>query len=111
MYIGESSRSLHEMTSEHIRDAKAFSEKSHIEKHWMTSHPSLPDPPKMGFNITGRFRDCLTRQISEALRISWSSDAILNSKAEYSQNTVNRLSVVEDVKERRERERQEHLQD
>ena len=77
----------------------------------MTTHPSLPNPPKMGFTITGRFKDCLSRQISEALRITWSKDAILNSKAEYSHNSVNRLSVVEDVKERRERERLEEVQE
>ena len=101
VYIGESSRSLHERASEHVRDAGAFSAKSHIVKHWMTTHPSLPEPPKMVFEIKGRFKDCLSRQITEALKISWSKDIILNSKAEYSHNSVSRLSVVEDIKERR----------
>jgi hypothetical protein len=85
--------------------------KSHIVKHWMTTHPSLPNPPKMGFKITGRFKDCLSRQVSEALKISWSKDSILNSKAEYGHNTVSRLSVVEDVWERRDRERLEEEQE
>ena len=111
VYIGESSRSLHERAVEHVRDAGAFSAKSHIIKHWMTSHPSLPNPPEMGFKVTGRFKDCLTRQVSEALRISWTGDSILNSKAEYGHNTVNRLSVVEDVKERKQRERLEEEQE
>ena len=111
VYIGESSRSLHERSIEHVRDAGAFSVKSHIVKHWMTSHPSLPNPPKMSFKVTERFRDCLSRQVSEALRISWTEDSILNSKAEYGHNTVSRLSVVEEVGDRKERERLEEEQE
>ena len=111
VYIGESSRSLHERAIEHVRDAGAFSVKSHIVKHWMTSHPSLPNPPKMSFKVTERFRDCLSRQVSEALRISWTEDSILNSKAEYGHNTVSRLSVVEEVGDRKERERLEEEQE
>ena len=80
VYVGESSRSLHERAVEHVRDAKAFSVKSHIVKHWMKTHPSLPNPPKMEFKVTGKFKDCLTRQISEAVRIGNSRDTLLNSK-------------------------------
>jgi hypothetical protein len=64
IYVGESSRSLHERALEHVRDAQSFSVKSHIVKHWMQSHPSLPKPPEVEFSVTGMFRDCLTRQIS-----------------------------------------------
>ena len=35
IYVGESSRSLHERALEHVRDAQSFSVKSHIVKHWM----------------------------------------------------------------------------
>ena len=111
IYIGESSRSLHERAFEHVRDAKAFSDSSHIVKHWMTSHPSLPNPPMMGFSITGRFKDCLSRQISEALRINMSRDSLLNSKREFGHNSVSRLTVTEDMRERRERERLEEEQE
>ena len=85
---------LHERALEHIRDAKAFSHKSHIVKHWMTSHPSLPSPPRMNFSITAQYRDCLSRQIGEALRINYTKDNILNSKSEYMSmsNTVSRLT-------------------
>ena len=83
IYIGESSRSIHERALEHVRDARTFSVKSHIVKHWMSSHPKLPTPPEMEFMVTGRFKDCLSRQISEALRINNSTDVLLNSKGEY----------------------------
>ena len=38
IYYGESSRSLHERSKEHMRDASSFSKKSHIVKHWMLEH-------------------------------------------------------------------------
>ena len=100
IYVGESSRSIHERALEHVKDAQSFSIKSHIVKHWMTSHPSLPNPPEMHFSVTGMFRDCLSRQISEALRINLSKDVLLNSKGEYGKNSVSRLTVQEDVWER-----------
>ena len=107
IYMGESSHSLRECAKEHVKDAQAFSAKSHIMKHWMTSHPSLPYPPEMEFSITSRFRDCLSRQIGEALRISFSKDNLLNSKAEYMANSLNRLTMKEDPWELKERTRKE----
>ena len=107
IYIGESSRSLHERALEHVRDAESFCPKSHIVKHWMTAHPDLESPPTMEFGVTAIYRDCLSRQIGEALRIHNTTDEILNSKSEYMANTVRRLTVEEDAWERRERSRRE----
>ena len=97
MYIGESSRSLHERALEHVRDAEAFCPKSHIVKHWMSAHPDLQSPSTMEFGVTAMYRDCLSRQIGEALRIHNTTDIILNSKSEYMANSVRRLTVEEDV--------------
>ena len=107
VYIGESSRSLHERALEHVRDAEAFCPKSHIVKHWMSAHPDLQSPPTMEFGVTAMYRDCLSRQIGEALRIHNTTDIILNSKSEYMANSVRRLTVEEDVWERRDRSRRE----
>ena len=107
IYVGELSRSLYERALEHVRDAQAFSAKPHITKHWMNSHPFLSSPPKMEFSVTSRFRDCLSRQIGEALRISYSKDTLLNSKAEYMANSLSRLTMKEDPWELRERTRKE----
>jgi hypothetical protein len=107
IYYGETSRSLYERAVEHERDAKSFSSKSHIVKHWMNSHPVLQNPPEMEFSISARFRDCLSRQIGEALKINFSKDILLNSKSEYNNNSLNRISIQEDAWERRERGRQE----
>ena len=73
----------------------------------MNSHPSLPSPPKMEFSITSSFRDCLSRQIGEALQISYSKDTLLNSKAEYMANSLSRLTMKEDPWELKERTRKE----
>ena len=107
IYLGETSRSLHERALEHERDARTFSAKSHIVKHWMNTHPDLPDPPEMEFTISARFRDCLSRQIGEALKINFSNDILLNSKAEYHSNSLNRITIQEDAWEQRLRGRQE----
>ena len=73
----------------------------------MSAHPEMQSPPTMEFGITAKYKDCLSRQIGEALRIHNSTDIILNSKSEYMANSVRRLTVEEDVWERRDRSRRE----
>ena len=57
------------------------------------------------------FKDCLSRQIGEALRIQYSPDMILNSKSEYLDNCITRLTIEESQWERREREKNEEFQE
>ena len=61
----------------------------------------------MEFSIEARFKDCLSRQIGEALKMNFSKDVLLNSKGEYLSNTVSRLTIQKDAGERRERSRLE----
>ena len=77
----------------------------------MNAHENLPSPPVMDFSITAKYRDCLSRQIGEALRIHYSKDVILNSKSEYMSNTISRLTIEKDAWERKERSRLEEEQD
>ena len=44
VYIGETSRTIHERSMEHVSDARTFSSKSYIVKHWMSVHPELNTP-------------------------------------------------------------------
>ena len=90
-----------------MKDAEAYSAKSQILKHWMITHPEKNTPPQMAFKINSMFRDCLSRQMEEALRINYTGDRILNSKNEYLTNCISRLTIEEDAWERRERYRQE----
>ena len=61
----------------------------------------------MTFTVLALFKDALSRQISEAIRIHYSVDNILNSKSEYMSNKISRLTIEEDAWERKERSRLE----
>ena len=107
IYFGETSRSLHERSLEHVADAKEFKEGSHMVKHWMIHHPSEVKQPPFKFTIISMFRDCLSRQIGEAMRILFSKDKLLNSMNEYLSNNINRVVEDEDKYEKKKREMRE----
>ena len=67
--MGESSRSLYERAKEHVADKKNLAEDSHMIKQWALDHSDLKTPPKFRFEIIGSFRDAVTRQVTEAVRI------------------------------------------
>ena len=93
VYIGESSRSLHERAKEHVADREGMKEDSHMLKHWLTEHQQLLEPPKFKFRIIRSFQDPLTRQLAEAVRIERHGDGILNSKSEFNRCRVPRLKI------------------
>ena len=84
-----------------------LSVKSHQVKHWMNAHPEEGTQPPFRVRIVRKYRDCLSRQIGEALKIYYSKDQLLNSKNEYLQNCISRVVANEESWERRERERKE----
>ena len=88
-----------------MKDVENFRHKSHIIKHWLRDQKDLVEPSPFTFRVTSMFKDCLSRQIGEALRIFFSQDTILNSKSEYLDNCITRLTVEESQWERKERER------
>ena len=110
IYYGESSRSFHERMVEHVRDADKFSNKSHIIKHWMLSHKDLDQRPPFAFKVINKYKDCLSRQVGEAIKIQHTTDNILNSKCEYLSNCLTRLTVLEDDWERKKREKDEEIE-
>ena len=83
VYVGESARSLYERGKEHHEDERTRKEDSHRMKHWILDHPDLPHPPKFKLKIVSSYRDPLTRQVSEAVRIELRGGNTLNSKTEY----------------------------
>ena len=97
IYIGETSRSLAERCTEHFSDAASFSKKSHMVKHWMLTHGEMDTMPPFKIKILKRYRDCLSRQVGEAIHILLSKDQLLNSKNEYIQNCISRITVQEDL--------------
>ena len=93
VYVGESARSIHERSGEHLREAQGKKEDSHMFKHWMTAHQDLPEAPKFRINVVASFPDDLSRQLSESVRIDIRCGDIINSKSEYSRCRVPRLRI------------------
>ena len=61
-------------------------------KHWADSHGELKEPPQFKFKVVASFKDALTRQVSEAVRIELRGGGVLNSKSEYS-SRIPRLTI------------------
>ena len=57
--------------------------------------------------MKARFRDCLSRQVTEAISIIYTKDQLLNSKNEYMANCLTRICVEENRFERKKSEREE----
>ena len=92
IYVGETSRSLAERTTEHWKDASSKEEESHMRKHWNQTHSDEEGPPKFRFEVVKFCRTALERQIGEATRIALRKNC-LNSKAGYNRSGVTRLTL------------------
>ena len=68
MYEGESSRSARLRGKEHIRGLKNRLESNMLYKHKMLEHEE-DENVEFKMEITGLFKDALTRQANEAVRI------------------------------------------
>ena len=86
-------RSLYERTGEHMADRIAKKEESHQIKHWLLEHQDMEEPPRFKFRLIKTFKDPMSRQLAEAVRIELRGNNILNSKAEYNRSRVPRLRV------------------
>ena len=80
-------------------------------KHWMDKHPEQNILPTFTFTILRSFKDSLSRQVSEAVTMFLSKDNLLNSKNEYVQNCISRVTIEEDKYQRKLRERLEEKEE
>ena len=110
VYVGESSRSLYERTKEHLADAVKDAPDSHMRKHWREAHPDEEEMPKFRFRIVKTFKDCLSRQVPESVRIDLRG-SFINSKTVYSRNQLPRLEVEKPEWERAEEDRRRKLKE
>ena len=93
MYIGETSRNAYLRGQEHLRNYKNGDTKSPIYKHAVAHHQGRRDV-EFRMVVKNSFRDPLTRQINEAVRISESNSEVqLNSKSEWHGPATVRLTV------------------
>ena len=78
--MGETGRSIHERAKEHWSDTEGRSEESHMIKHWLSSHAELLLPPKFRMKVVGSFKDALSRQLSESVRIDLRGGGVLKAR-------------------------------
>ena len=93
IYVGESGSRLHERAQDHWNDFASEKPDSHILKHWLTHHQGQ-GTPQFRIRVIKYCRDALTRQVGEAVRISYRGQT-LNSKAGYNRSGISRLVVEE----------------
>ena len=110
-YTGETSRSMFERVREHFDAKESLKKDSHMVKHWFTSHPTLDIALPFRFKIIGKYKDCLTRQLKEAVILGKKPDS-LNSKGEFGGGSIPRLTIEPDrfkvkIKELAEKEKEE----
>ena len=103
LYTGETSRSLGERAGEHMEAARELDRGSHMVKHWFLDHPGEGSLPNFQFRVIGKYKDCLTRQIKEAIRVQ-NRPNNLNSKGEWGGGTIPRLVVEKAEWERKKEE-------
>ena len=75
----------------------------------MTYHKDDEIRPSFNFSVINSFKDCLSRQVAEAIRIHYATDELLNSKNEYNANHLSRVIVDEDAYTRKKREKMEEV--
>ena len=82
IYEGETGRSARTRGAEHLKELEKRKEKGVLFKHKMADHPQ--ENVKFQMSITKKFKDALTRQANEAIRIySRPVTESLNSKSEF----------------------------
>ena len=92
VYEGETERSARIRGAEHLKDLEKKRETGVLYKHKLSDHQN--ENIKFQMEITQKFRDALTRQANEAVRIfSRPSHEILNSKSEFNHPPLNRVVV------------------
>ena len=92
IYEGESSRSARIRGEEHAREFKNQKINSVLFKHKQNEHQN--EEMKFSMEITRKFKDPLTRQANEAVRIySRGKNELLNSKSEFNHPPTARISV------------------
>ena len=93
VYEGETSQSLKIWTAEHLKAYKKQTDQSVLYKHKLADH-NEEEIIEFEIEVTGKFKDALTRQANEAVRInSRKGTEILPSKCEFNPPPLVRVVV------------------
>ena len=92
MYEGETSRSARLRGKEHLDAYRRKDSDSVLYKHKLVEHEQ--EDVDFVMEITGVFRDALTRQADEAVRIyTRKNEELMNSKSEFNHPPIARVVV------------------
>ena len=89
LYIGETSRNLYTRSKEHVSRFRSGLVTSFIVKHQNNAHNG--EEADYRAKVTASTRDCLTRQVKEAVLIRRRNREVLNSKTEWHQPALFRV--------------------
>ena len=89
LYLGETSRNLFTRSKEHNDRYRTRNNNSFMLKHQRKEHQGVAG--NFTAKVTGRSRDCLTRQVKEAVLIRRCPVPIMNSKTEWHQPALYRI--------------------
>ena len=90
--MGETSILFTECVAEHLFDAEIFSKKFNNIKHCSNSHPEYEDAPYSEYSVRIVSLGKLERQL---VSLCQTIHTLLNSKNEYIQNCISRITVEE----------------
>ena len=82
---------MYERVGENYSNLESLRKDSHMVKHWFTSHPLQENTPPFRFKIIGKYKDCLTRQLKEAVVLG-AKPKSLNSKGEFGGNHCTKVN-------------------
>ena len=98
-YYGESGRNAYYRINQHADDICKENTKNAFAKNIANKHPEHAGEVDMfKFEVISTYRSCLDRQVQEGVRITDDkSDELLNSKNEYHQPSVTRVTTTREV--------------
>ena len=97
VYEGESSRSVRIRTQEHLKAFEGKKSKSVLYKHQLLDHRN-EENVEYELEITGVFKDALSRQANESVRIySRLNSETMNSKSEFNHPPTARVVVEKKI--------------
>ena len=94
IYLGETSLNLRTRSSGHVYSLKRKDQSSALWKHSANHHHGKCDPTMFSMQVVTSHREPLSRQITEGVLIKTSQHPLMNSRSEYKQPRVTRVTMA-----------------
>ena len=104
-YLGETGKNAYTRSKQHIAGLKSKNKENAFYKHWHNVHETPCEDESLRlenfeFRVEKFFRDPMSRQINEMVRITDFQGTLLNSKSEWNAPPIVRI-IAENESERR----------